>query len=116
MDATAGETAPRPRRARPALSPARALVRKIAADVDAELEDVPLDERDERARPPSDLSRFIAAHRTNPAPPPAPAVRKLEPATSREECRRCGIPGWKGCDHQLPFVALDPQTLKALGC
>ena len=24
-------------------------------------------------------------------------------APSREECPRCGIPGFKGCDHQLPY-------------
>jgi Mor family transcriptional regulator len=29
---------------------------------------------------------------------PAP----LLPAPSREECLRCGVPGWKGCDHWLP--------------
>lgn len=35
---------------------------------------------------------------------PAEAKRPLEPAPSRDECLRCGIPGWKGCDHQLPFI------------
>lgn len=26
----------------------------------------------------------------------------LQPAPTRESCPRCGIPGWKGCDHFLP--------------
>lgn len=55
-------------------------------------------------RAPIDLSRFIAASRAKPEPA-APAPRKLEPAQSPEECRRCGIPGRKGCAHQLPYEA-----------
>ena len=30
------------------------------------------------------------------------ATGPSEPAPSREECPRCGIPGWKGCAHWLP--------------
>lgn len=34
---------------------------------------------------------------------PVPA-KPLEPAPGREECPRCGVPGWKGCDHFLPCL------------
>lgn len=38
----------------------------------------------------------------------------LQPAPSREECPRCGIPGFKGCAHFLPCepVVIDPKVLK----
>jgi len=42
----------------------------------------------------------------------APAKRPIERAPSREECPRCGVPGWKGCQHQLPFIdMIDPASL-----
>lgn len=50
---------------------------------------------------PIDWARVAAAHR-NHAPRPAAARKPIGPAPSREECPRCGIPGWKGCDHFLP--------------
>lgn len=30
-------------------------------------------------------------------------TKALQPALSREECPRCGVPGFRGCEHQLPF-------------
>lgn len=37
-----------------------------------------------------------------PASPKAPT----NPAPSREECQRCGIPGFRGCAHWLPYDAV----------
>lgn len=37
--------------------------------------------------------------------------RQLEPAFTREPCLRCGIPGSKGCNHQLPFVPVEVEPL-----
>ncbi len=48
-----------------------------------------------------DWSRVADAHRAKPPASkarPAPTV----PAPSRDACPRCGIPGWRGCDHFLP--------------
>lgn len=39
-----------------------------------------------------------------------PAARPIEPAPSREECPRCGVPGWKGCAHFLPCQDGPPPT------
>lgn len=50
---------------------------------------------------PIDWARVAAAHR-NHAARPAPKRKPIGPAPSREECPRCGVPGWKGCDHFLP--------------
>lgn len=52
-----------------------------------------------------DLARFLAASRARQAK--AQAERKpraLSPAISADPCRRCGISGRKGCDHQGPYV------------
>lgn len=65
-----------------------------------ELEELAL----EPVRRPVDVARYVAAMRAK-APPAAPAPGPLKPALSREECTRCGIPGFKGCDHQAPFEA-----------
>lgn len=35
---------------------------------------------------------------------------RLLPAQSRGECPRCGIPGWRGCAHQLPHEAGPPPV------
>lgn len=63
------------------------------------------------ARPPADMARFraalaerAAAAATRPAPTP------IERATSREECARCGVPGFKGCAHQLPYAPPGPEN------
>lgn len=58
------------------------------------------------AKLPTNWGRVAAAHARKVVAPPVPAqpVRPLEPALSREECPRCGIPGAKGCAHQLPFA------------
>lgn len=50
---------------------------------------------------PIDWARVAAAHRKH-APRLATARKPIGPAPSREECPRCGIPGWKACDHFLP--------------
>lgn len=55
-----------------------------------------------------DWARVAAAHRAK-APTgnarPAPAL----PAPSWDECPRCGIPGWRGCDHFLPYEEKQPD-------
>ncbi len=52
-------------------------------------------------------AREAAAKSTSVPAKQAPLV----PAPSREECRHCGIPGWKGCDHYLPCA--DPRVIPA---
>lgn len=101
MDVTAGETAPKRW-----LPP-----RRRSIDLE-DLEEILTD----RLSPPRDLTRFIAAMRAKPRPAPPPVPRKLQPAASREECAQCGIPGFKGCAHQAPFVPADPGLLKVLSC
>lgn len=49
-----------------------------------------------------DWARVAAAHAARPGPQAQPVTPPLEAAPSREECPRCGIPGWKGCAHFLP--------------
>lgn len=49
-----------------------------------------------------DWARVAAAHAARPGPQAQPVAPPLEAAPSREECPRCGIPGWKGCAHFLP--------------
>lgn len=49
-----------------------------------------------------DWTRVAAAHRAKGSAAPRSPRKPLEPAPTREECPRCGIPGWKGCDHFLP--------------
>lgn len=51
----------------------------------------------------TDWARVAAAHRAKSAATTKSAVKPLVPAPSREECPRCGIPGWKGCTHFLPY-------------
>lgn len=51
---------------------------------------------------PTDLSAFVAAMKAK----PKPVVKRAAPrayAQSREPCVRCGTPGFRGCDHQLPY-------------
>jgi hypothetical protein len=52
---------------------------------------------------PTDYSRFVKVMREKPAPPAPSTSRVLAPALSREECRRCGVPGFRGCEHQAPY-------------
>ncbi|MDE2595986.1 MAG: hypothetical protein KGL44_03815 [Sphingomonadales bacterium] len=49
-----------------------------------------------------DWARVAAAHRASGPTKSTSVPVPLHPAPSREECPRCGIPGWKGCDHFLP--------------
>lgn len=62
-----------------------------------------------------DYARFAMAMRAK-AKPAAPAARVLEPAASREECGRCGIPGFKGCAHQGAYLAPIAADLRRLSC
>ena len=57
-----------------------------------------------RAAPVASGAKLAEAlrQRSRAAPARLVQVTPLEPALSREECPRCGIPGWKGCDHFLP--------------
>lgn len=56
---------------------------------------------------PIDWNRVADAHARKAAESRAvPVVGNLPVAHSPEECRRCGIPGRKGCAHQAPYVAV----------
>lgn len=62
--------------------------------------------RFDRVRPPDDIDRLrraLSAAADTAKAERARATGELEPATSREECRHCGIPGFKGCEHQAPY-------------
>ena len=59
-----------------------------------------------------DWARVAAAHAARPGPQAQPVAPPLEAAPSREECPRCGIPGWKGCAHFLPCDTLPPLVLR----
>lgn len=59
-----------------------------------------------------DWARVAAAHAARPGPQAQPVAPPLEAAPSREECSRCGIPGWKGCAHFLPCDTLPPLVLQ----
>lgn len=51
-----------------------------------------------------DIDSFVAAARAKPhAPRTDRPHRELHPATSSAPCSRCGVSGWKGCDHQGPY-------------
>lgn len=50
--------------------------------------------------------------RRSPAAKSKAVPAQLTPAPSREECPRCGIPGWKGCDHFLPCEDQPPVASK----
>ena len=49
-----------------------------------------------------DPVRLAAAHARKELGKSTSVPAPTEPAPSREECPRCGIPGWKGCAHFLP--------------
>ncbi|WP_310532529.1 hypothetical protein [Novosphingobium sp.] len=66
-----------------------------------------------KASPKPDYSRFVEAAKAKPLPAPVAPVRPTQVALSPEECKRCGIPGWKGCDHQLPYEAWTPADQRA---
>ncbi|MEQ1499172.1 MAG: hypothetical protein ABL914_10960 [Novosphingobium sp.] len=55
-------------------------------------------------RPKMDGAKLAEAlrQRSQSVPARPKQAASLEPAPSREECPRCGIPGWKGCAHFLP--------------
>jgi hypothetical protein len=75
MDATAGETAP---------------------DTFGEV----------KRRPVPNWQRMAEALRRKDAPAPAAApvrTKALPVAYDKGPCPRCGIPGFRGCDHQLPY-------------
>jgi hypothetical protein len=56
--------------------------------------------------PAIDGKRVAAVYRAKVRKPaPEPKI-PTEHALSREECRSCGIPGWRGCEHQLPYVEI----------
>lgn len=65
------------------------------------------------------LAEAYRARQTSARPAPVPTCR----AESSEPCRQCGIPGFRGCDHQLPYerpegADMGPRTsvsLKARG-
>ena len=86
MGVTAGETAPIPEARDERISRAK-MVRKPAA---------------------IDWNRVADAHARQAMEPQNSHIGPLRPlpvAFSPEECRRCGIPGRKGCAHQLAYVA-----------
>jgi len=96
MDVTAGETAPR---------------RKADRDSDYRAEMV------RAAKPQIDWARVAEQRRrqAGTAKPEAPAKpkRALAIALSPEPCGRCGVPGWKGCDHQAAYEAWTPANARS---
>lgn len=61
----------------------------------------------------TDWAKIAALHaaKATPKRESAAPARPLEPAPSREECPRCGVPGWKGCAHFLPCELGAPARL-----
>ena len=57
--------------------------------------------RDKPAR--VDGAQIAAAFARKKLAPPPPPEPPTERALTREECKFCGVPGFKGCDHFLPF-------------
>lgn len=66
-----------------------------------------------KAAPKANYLRFVEAAKAKAAarPPEKPAPTRV--AMSPEECKRCGIPGWKGCEHQLPYEEWKPVEQRA---
>lgn len=57
-------------------------------------------------RPPAapiDWGRVANAVASRRVVAPARKPKPRFPALSKEPCRRCGVPGSRGCDHQLPY-------------
>lgn len=52
----------------------------------------------------SDAMQTRRVHAAKPVPKPRPTVA----AQTRESCPDCGIPGFRGCDHFLPFEPRSP--------
>jgi hypothetical protein len=57
---------------------------------------------------PIDTQRLIAAFRNKRPAIARPAPGPLPMAASNDPCRRCGIPGFKGCAHQSAYEAPAP--------
>jgi hypothetical protein len=99
-------------------SQARPLVSRPAPSVDEGRASRPIDAstarpvgsvgfaRVERARAPRDIDRLRRALAASAEAAKAERARRpavLPIAMSREECPSCGIPGFKGCEHQAPY-------------
>ncbi len=57
----------------------------------------------ELKKPPRiDWAKVAAAHKAKGAKSRSAPAAPLPPAPTRESCPRCGVPGWKGCDHFAP--------------
>lgn len=55
-------------------------------------------------RPPKvDWGRVAEAAKRQAHAPPVARAKVLQPALSKDPCRRCGVPGFRGCEHQLPY-------------
>jgi len=94
MDVTAGETAtPLPLPVEPDPGP--------AGKPEPAAPCLPSTGRPVRATKP-DWARVAAAARARPLGPP-PKRAPTRHAVDRGPCARCGIPGSRGCDHQLPY-------------
>lgn len=115
MDVTAGETAPSltdaepgnvgtrdddPRgRGRSAVTSGQAVASPSPERLAARTETY-----GEIKRPPKvDWGRVAEAAKRQTHVPPAARAKVLQPALSKDPCRRCGVPGFRGCDHQLPY-------------
>lgn len=55
------------------------------------------------ATPKIDGQAIAAAHARKKAVPPPPKKPPTRRALGPGECHRCGIPGFRGCDHFLPY-------------
>lgn len=65
-----------------------------------------------KAAPSIDFARLAAAARArSSAAKPAPKVPTRH-ALSADPCRKCGIPGFRGCEHQLPYEEYTPAEAR----
>lgn len=141
MDATAGETAQVSQTAEPGRSTADTGGGREARAPEgpsgagkADIDHVPANARERQTRPETqvaiaqakrlgnfrpapqiDYARVAEAHRrataAQPAPPPA-RPRALPVAMGPEACRRCGVPGFRGCAHQAPYEEWTPAAAR----
>lgn len=51
--------------------------------------------------------RLVEAFRASGPPQKAPAPAPTVYAMSADPCPRCGVPGIRGCEHQLPYQRPD---------
>ena len=59
----------------------------------------------------ADRKRLAAAYRDRQRAAPRRAAPTMQ-APSPEACRKCGVPGSKGCEHYLPLAPRSVNTIQ----